>query len=69
MTDTLAPTLVGRRSQILPYAQPEPAVPAELEVREILYTAILSVTQGLADPQTALDQAAQKVNAVLAGSP
>jgi multiple sugar transport system substrate-binding protein len=71
MTDTLAtyPFVKAQVKQILPYAQPEPAVPAELEVREILYTAILSVTQGLADPQTALDLAAQKVNRVLTGTP
>ncbi len=71
MTDTLAayPFVRAQIEQILPYARPEPAVAAELEVREILYTAILSVTQGYADPQTALDQAAQKANAVLAEQP
>jgi hypothetical protein len=55
--------------QILPYSKPEPSVAAELEVRDILYTAIVSVTQNLADPQTALDQAAEKTNAVLSGQP
>jgi hypothetical protein len=44
-------------------------VAAELEVRDILYTAILSVTQGIADPQTALYQAARKANALLAKQP
>jgi len=71
MTETLAayPFLQTQVEQILPYARPEPAVPAGLEVRDLLYTAILSVTQGYADPQTALDQAAQKANRLLAGQP
>jgi multiple sugar transport system substrate-binding protein len=69
MTDTLEayPFVRIQVDQIMPYGRPEPAVPAALEVRDILYTAILSVTQGLADPQTALDLAARDVNAALAG--
>jgi multiple sugar transport system substrate-binding protein len=69
MTDTLEayPFVRIQVDQIMPYARPEPAVPAALEVRDILHTAILSVTQGLADPQTALDLAARDVNAALAG--
>ena len=51
----------------LPYGRPEPAVAAELEIRDILYTAILSVTQGFLDPKTALDQAAREANSVLSG--
>jgi ABC-type glycerol-3-phosphate transport system substrate-binding protein len=54
---------------ILPHARPEPAIAAELEVRDILYTAILSVTNGFQDPQTALDQAAVEVNTVLPRQP
>jgi ABC-type glycerol-3-phosphate transport system substrate-binding protein len=69
MTDTLEayPFFQVQVEEILPYGRPEPAVAAELEVREILYTAIISVTQGYADPQTALDRAAQEAGAVLAG--
>jgi ABC-type glycerol-3-phosphate transport system substrate-binding protein len=68
MTDTLTsyPFMHDQTQAILPYARPEPAVAAELQIREILYTAILSVTMGYADPQTALDLAAVEVNAVLA---
>jgi ABC-type glycerol-3-phosphate transport system substrate-binding protein len=71
MTDTLEayPFFQAQVEQILPYGRPEPAVAAELEIRDILYTAILSVTQGLADPQTALDEAARDANAVLSGQP
>ncbi len=67
MTDTLA-AYPFRRNQIeniLPYGKPEPAIPEAFEVRSILYTAILSVTQGYATPQAALDQAAEQVNALL----
>jgi multiple sugar transport system substrate-binding protein len=69
MTTTLEayPFFQTQVEQILPYGRPEPAVAAELEIRDILYTAILSVTQGYADPQTALDQAARDANAVLSG--
>jgi hypothetical protein len=69
MTDTLEayPFVRTQVEAILPYGQPEPAVVGELEVRDILYTAIISVTQGYADPQTALDQAARKANVILAG--
>jgi ABC-type glycerol-3-phosphate transport system substrate-binding protein len=69
MTETLEayPFVQAQVEEILPYAQPEPAVAVGLEVRDILYTAILSITQGYADPQTALDQAAQDTNAILAG--
>jgi multiple sugar transport system substrate-binding protein len=69
MTDTLQayPFVRIQVDQIMPYARPEPAVPAALEVRDILYTAILSVTLGFADPQTALDLAARDVNAALVG--
>jgi ABC-type glycerol-3-phosphate transport system substrate-binding protein len=71
MTDTLAayPFVRTQVEGILPYGRPEPAVPAELQVRDILYTAIISVTQGYADPQTALDQAARMANALLVGPP
>jgi multiple sugar transport system substrate-binding protein len=71
MTDTLEayPVVARQATQILPYGQPEPAVPAELEVRDLVYTAILSVTNGYADPQTALHQAAEKANTVLAAGP
>jgi ABC-type glycerol-3-phosphate transport system substrate-binding protein len=71
MTDTLAayPFYQAQVKTILPYGQPEPAVAAEMDVRDILYTAILSVTQGYADPQTALDRAARDVDAILAGQP
>jgi ABC-type glycerol-3-phosphate transport system substrate-binding protein len=71
MTDTLTayPFVESQVKGILPYASPEPAVPAELEIRDILYTAIVSVTQGYADPQTALDQAARDVDALLANQP
>lgn len=71
MTDTRAtyPFFEAQVQEILPNALPEPAAAAELEIRDILYTAILSVTQGLADPQTALDQAAAEANAVLAAQP
>lgn len=71
MTDTLAayPFIQTQVEQILPYARPEPAMAAGLEVRDILYTAILSVTQNYADPQAALDQAAQEANAILVGQP
>jgi ABC-type glycerol-3-phosphate transport system substrate-binding protein len=69
MTETLQahPLLLSQVEGILPYGRPEPAVAAELEVREILYTAIVSVTQNLVDPQVALDQAAVEANAILAG--
>jgi ABC-type glycerol-3-phosphate transport system substrate-binding protein len=69
MTDTLEayPFFRAQVEEILPHGQPEPAVAAELEIRDILYTAILSVTQGYADPQTALDQAARDADAILSG--
>jgi ABC-type glycerol-3-phosphate transport system substrate-binding protein len=71
MTDTLAayPFFRAQVEDILPYGRPEPAVAGELEVRDLLYTAIVSVTQGYADPQTALDRAAQEANAILASQP
>ena len=71
MTDTLEayPFVRVQVEQILPFGRPEPAVVGELEIRDILYTAILSVTQGLADPQTVLDEAARDANAVLSGQP
>lgn len=71
MTDTLEayPFVQVQVKEILPYGRPEPAIAAGLEVRDILYTAILSVTQGYADPQVALDQAAGDVNTALAGQP
>jgi ABC-type glycerol-3-phosphate transport system substrate-binding protein len=71
MTDTLAayPFVQTQVEAILPYALPEPALPAEYEVRDLIYTAILSVTNGYADPQTALDQAARNVDALLASQP
>jgi ABC-type glycerol-3-phosphate transport system substrate-binding protein len=69
MTDTLEayPFFRTQVEGIMPYGRPEPAVTGELEVRDILYTAILSVTQGFSDPQTALDQAARDANAALSG--
>ena len=69
MTETLEayPFVLAQVEEILPYGKPEPAVAAELEVRDLLYTAIISVTQSLADPQTVLDRAAVEANAVLAG--
>lgn len=71
MTDTLAahPFVATQVKGIVRYGQPEPVFPASLEVQDILYTAILSVTQGYTDPQTALDQAALKTNAVLSRQP
>jgi multiple sugar transport system substrate-binding protein len=69
MTTTLEayPFFQTQVEEILPYGRPEPAVAAELDIRDILYTAILSVTQGYADPQTALDQAARDADAILSG--
>jgi ABC-type glycerol-3-phosphate transport system substrate-binding protein len=71
MTDTLEayPFFQTQVEDILPYGRPEPAVGAELQVRDILYTAILSVTHGYADPQTALDQAARDADAILTSHP
>ena len=71
MTDTLEayPFFQTQVQEILPYGRPEPAVAAELEIRDILHTAILSVTQGFLDPKTALDQAAREANSVLSGQP
>ena len=71
MTDTLEayPFFQAQVEEILPYGRPEPSVAAELEIRDILYTAILSVTQGYLDPQTALDQAAREADDVLSGQP
>lgn len=69
MTDTLAahPFVRVQVEEILPYARLEPPVPASFEVRDLLYTAILSVTQDYVDPQVALDQAATEANALLSG--
>jgi hypothetical protein len=71
MTDTLetTPFLRSQVEEILPYARPEPPITEQMDLRDILYTAILSVTQGLADPQAALDQAARKANDILLGGP
>jgi multiple sugar transport system substrate-binding protein len=71
MTDTLEayPFVQAQVEEILPHAWPEPAIAAGFPVRDILYTAILSVTQGYADAQVALDQATQAANAILAGEP
>jgi multiple sugar transport system substrate-binding protein len=71
MTETLEayPFVRAQVEEILPYGRPEPAVAAGLEVRDILYTAILSITQVYVDPQLALDQAAQDANAILANQP
>jgi hypothetical protein len=44
-------------------------VAAEFQVRDILYAAIISVTQGYTTPQAALDLAAWEVNAILAEQP
>ncbi|MFN2220866.1 MAG: extracellular solute-binding protein [Anaerolineae bacterium] len=67
MTDTLAahPFVRVQVEEILPHARPEPAAPAEFEVRDLLYTAILSVTQDYLDPQVALDRAAAEADALL----
>ncbi|HFD40815.1 MAG TPA: extracellular solute-binding protein [Anaerolineae bacterium] len=67
MTDTLEtyPFVRAQVEDILPYGRPEPAIPEAFEVRDILHTAILSVTQGYTDPQAALDQAAGQVNTLL----
>ena len=71
MTDTLEayPFFLAQVEEILPHTRPEPAVSAELEVRDILYTAIISVTQGFAEPHIALDQAARDADLVLRGQP
>jgi ABC-type glycerol-3-phosphate transport system substrate-binding protein len=71
MTDTLTayPFFQAQVEEILPHARPEPAVPAEFEVRTILYSAIISATQSLADPQVVLDQAAGEANEILAEQP
>ena len=71
MTDTLAahPFLEIQITGILPHAQPEPAIPAGLEINNLLYTAILSVTYGYADPDVALSQAAARANVLLAAQP
>jgi ABC-type glycerol-3-phosphate transport system substrate-binding protein len=71
MTDTLEtyPFFREQVEGILPFARPEPAVAGGLEVREILYTAILSVTQSYGDPQAVLDQAAAEANAALSRQP
>jgi multiple sugar transport system substrate-binding protein len=71
MTDTLEayPFVQSQVAGILPYGEPEPAVAGELEVRDLLYTAILSVTRDLADPFAVLSQAAVEANAILGGQP
>jgi ABC-type glycerol-3-phosphate transport system substrate-binding protein len=71
MTATLQadPFLRAQVETILPYGRPEPAVAAELDVRDVLYTAIVSVTHGYSDTQAALDQAAREVDALLGGGP
>jgi multiple sugar transport system substrate-binding protein len=71
MTDTLTayPFFQTQVEKLLPNARPEPAVAVELEIRDILYTAILSVTQVYSDPQSALDAAARDVNALLSRQP
>jgi len=71
MTDTLKayPFVLAQVEEILPYATPEPGVATEMEVRDILYTAIISVTQGFAAPHVALDQAARDADAILRGQP
>jgi ABC-type glycerol-3-phosphate transport system substrate-binding protein len=71
MTDTLAahPFVRAQMEEIMPYARPEPSLPESLAAREILYTAIVSVTQGYSGTQEALDAAASKVNALLGSAP
>jgi ABC-type glycerol-3-phosphate transport system substrate-binding protein len=71
MTDTLEayPFFRAQVEQIVPYGRPEPAVAGELEIRDTLYTAIISVTQGFADPQTALNEAALDANTTLSSGP
>jgi len=71
MTDTLEayPFFRTQVEEILPYGRPEPALALELEVRDILYTAILSVTQGYSGTQEALDWAARDVNTLLGSRP
>jgi ABC-type glycerol-3-phosphate transport system substrate-binding protein len=69
MTDTLQadPYLQAQVEGILPYGRPEPGLAVELDIREILYTSIISVTQGYSNAQSALDVAAVKVNVLLGG--
>jgi multiple sugar transport system substrate-binding protein len=69
MTDTLAayPFVRAQVEEILPYGRPEPSVPEALQMRDILYTAILSVTLDYVDPQLALEQAVRDVNKILSG--
>jgi ABC-type glycerol-3-phosphate transport system substrate-binding protein len=71
MTETLTtyPFVRAQVEGILPYARPEPAAAAELGVRDILYTAILSVTQGYSGTEEALTKAAGEVDSLLAGGP
>ncbi|MFN2165460.1 MAG: extracellular solute-binding protein [Anaerolineae bacterium] len=71
MTGTLEayPVLRAQVDEILPYAVPEPGVAQELEIRDLLYTAILSVTQYAIDPQIVLDQAAREADTILSGQP
>ena len=71
MTDTLSayPFVREQMDEIMPFARPEPALPKGLEAREILYTAILSVTQGYSGTQEALDNAASQVDALLGSVP
>jgi ABC-type glycerol-3-phosphate transport system substrate-binding protein len=71
MTDTLEayPFFRSQVEQILPYATPEPAIPEQLELRDLLYTAILSVTYGYDESQVALDRAARQADTLLSGGP
>ncbi|HNS52093.1 MAG TPA: extracellular solute-binding protein [Anaerolineae bacterium] len=71
MTETLGtyPFVRAQMEEIMPYARPEPSLPESLAVREVLYTAIVSVTQGYSGTQEALDVTASKVNALLGSAP
>jgi multiple sugar transport system substrate-binding protein len=71
MTDTLEahPFLATQVGDILPYARPEPAIAAGLEVNNLIYTAILSVTYGYEEASTALYRAATEANVLLAAQP
>jgi ABC-type glycerol-3-phosphate transport system substrate-binding protein len=71
MSDTLAahPFVAVQVGEILPYARPAPAVAASVDVNNLLYNAILSVTYGYTEPQIALDRAATEANRLLATEP
>jgi multiple sugar transport system substrate-binding protein len=71
MTDTLEtyPFVRAQVEDILPYGRPEPAVPAGLDIRGLLHTALISVTQHHADPKIVLDDAALEIGTILVDQP